>query len=148
MSMPLAHYVSDDAFDPDATVAEGSEPSERYLNASQGRIIWWRFLRHRIAVVSLVFLGICYGSTLISEFLAPYGLHTRHSGHIYAPPQPIHFFHEGSFIGPFVYPLDFELNMDTLKREYVADTSEPQRFRFFCSGEEYSFWGLFRADTI
>ena len=147
MSMPLAHYVSDEAFDPDATVAEGSEPSERYLNASQGRIIWWRFLRHRIAVVSLVFLAICYGSTLISEFIAPYGLHTRHSGHIYAPPQPIHFFHDGSFVGPFVYPLDFELNMETLKREYLADTSEPQRLRFFCSGEEYDFWGLFMADT-
>jgi peptide/nickel transport system permease protein len=147
MSMPLAHYVSDEAFDPEATVSEGSEPSERYLNASQGRIIWWRFLRHRVAVVSLAFLAICYGSTLISEFLAPYGLHTRHSGHIYAPPQPIHFFHDGSFIGPFVYPLDFELNMETLKREYAADISAPQRLRFFCSGEEYDFWGLFTADT-
>ena len=35
----------------------GSQPSERYLNASQTQIIWWRFLRHRLAVVSLVFLG-------------------------------------------------------------------------------------------
>lgn len=145
MSMPLAHYVSDEAFDPEATVAPGSMPSDRYLNASQGQIIWWRFLRHRLALISLVVLGLSYFSILISEMLAPYGLHDRHSSYIYAPPQPLHFFHEGRFVGPFVYALDFEMNMDTLKREYVEDTSEPQRIRFFCSGVPYDFWGLFTA---
>ena len=58
----------------------------------------------------------------------------------------MHLFHEGSFVGPFVYPLDFKLNMDTLKREYTADRSEPQRIRFFCSGEPYNFWDLFTGD--
>jgi peptide/nickel transport system permease protein len=146
VSMPLAHYVSEEAFDPEATVAAGSAPSERYLNASQGQIIWWRFLRHRLAVISLAVLGVAYFSIFISEALAPYDLHERHSGFIYAPPQPVHLFHEGRLVGPFIYPLDFKLNMDTLKREYVADTSEPQRLRFFCSGETYNFWGLFDAD--
>ncbi len=146
MSLPLAHYVSDEAFDPEATVAAGSAPSERYLNASQGQIIWWRFLRHRIAVISLVFLGLSYSSILISEIIAPYDLHRRHSGFIYAPPQRVHLLHEGRFVGPFVYPFDFKLNMDTLKREYVADRSTPQPIRFFCSGEEYNFWDLFTAD--
>jgi peptide/nickel transport system permease protein len=145
VSLPLQHYVSEEAFDPEATVAAGSEPSQRYLHASQTQIIWWRFLRHRLAVVSLVFLGLSYGSVLISEFIAPYDLHSRHSRFVYAPPQPIHFFHEGRLVGPFVYPLDFELNMETLKREYVADKSEPQRIRFFCSGEEYNFWDLFNS---
>ena len=50
--MPLGHYVSDEAFDPDATVARARRRQERYLNASQGQIIWWRFRRHRIAVIS------------------------------------------------------------------------------------------------
>ncbi len=141
--MPLAHYVSDEAFDPEATVAPGSQPSERYLKASQTQIIWWRFLRHRLAVVSLVVLALSYFSVLISEVIAPYDLHTRHSGFIYAPPQRVHLFHEGRFVGPFVYPLDFKLNMDTLRREYTPDTSEPQPIRFFCSGESYNFWDLF-----
>ncbi|MGH6924067.1 MAG: ABC transporter permease [Propylenella sp.] len=143
MSLPLDHYVSEEAFDPEATVAPGSQPSERYLRASQTQIIWWRFLRHRLAVISLVFLGVCYFSVLISEFIAPYQLHKRFSGFIYAPPQGIHLIHEGSFVGPFVYPLDFKLNMETLKREYTADTSGPQPIRFFCSGDEYNFWDLY-----
>ncbi len=143
MTLPLAHYVSDEAFDPEATVAPGSAPSQRYLNASQTQIIWWRFLRHRLAVVSLIFLGLSYGSVLISEFIAPYDLHSRHSRFIYAPPQGVHFFHEGRFIGPFVYPLSFKMNMDTLKREYTTDRSKPEPIRFFCSAETYNFWGLF-----
>jgi peptide/nickel transport system permease protein len=142
----LAHYVSDEPFDPDATVAAGSAPSIKFQNASQGKIIWWRFLRHRLAVVCLVILGLSYFSVLISEMIAPYGLHTRHSGFVYAPPQRIQLFHQGSFVGPFVYPLDFELNMDTLRREYQPDRSEPQPIRFFCSGESYDFWGLFDSD--
>jgi peptide/nickel transport system permease protein len=143
MSLPLSHYVSKEKFDPEATVAAGSAPSEKYLTASQSQIIWWRFLRHKVAVISLVFLAVAYGSIFFSEMIAPYDLHKRHGRFVYAPPQPIHLFHEGRLIGPFVYPLDFELNEETLKREYVADRTNPQRVRFLCSGEEYNFWDLF-----
>ncbi len=142
MSMPLAHYVSDEAFDPEATVAAGSEVSQRYLDASQGQIIWWRFKRHRVAYYSLVLLTIAYLSVLVTEILAPYGLHSRHTDHIFAPPQGIHLFHEGSFVGPFTYPTSFTLNMETLKRDYTIDTSQPQPIRFFCSGDAYDLWGL------
>ena len=142
MSMPMAHYVSDEAFDPEATVAAGSEVSQRYLDASQGQIIWWRFKRHRVAYYSLVFLAVAYLSVLVTEFLAPYGLHSRHTDHIFAPPQGIHLFHEGRFVGPFTYPTSFTLNMETLKRDYTTDTSRPQPIRFFCSGDAYNFWGM------
>jgi peptide/nickel transport system permease protein len=141
--MPLAHYVSDEAFDPEATVAPGSAPSERYLAASQGRIVWWRFKRHRIAYLALWFLALSYASILVTEVLAPYELHSRHTDRIFAPPQRLHLFHEGRFVGPFVYPFDYRLDMDTLKREYTPDRSRPQPIRFFCSGEPYQFWGLF-----
>ena len=143
--MSLAHYVSQEEFDPELTVAVGSQPSERYLNASQGQIIWWRFLRHRVAVIALVFLAVIYSSIFVSEMIAPYDLHHRSSGFVYSPPQGIHLFHEGHLIGPFVYPLDFKMNMDTLKREYTTNHSKPQRLRFFCSGEKYNFWGLFNG---
>ena len=142
MSMPLAHYVSDEAFDPEATVAAGSEVSQRYLDASQGQIIWWRFKRHRVAYYSLICLAVAYLSVLVTEFLAPYGLHSRHTDHIFAPPQGIHLFHEGRFVGPFTYPTSFKLNMETLKRDYTTDTSQPQPIRFFCSGDTYNFWGM------
>ena len=90
--------------------------------------------------------GAFYLSTLASEFLSPYDLHSRHTTHLYAPPQAVHLFHEGEFIGPFVYGIGFKLNMDTLQREYSADPNDVQRLRFFCRGDEYRYLGLWRGD--
>ncbi len=146
MSTTLPHFVSTAPFDPDATVAAGSQISERYARASQGQIVWWRFKRHTVAVVALGFLVLAYASILITEFLAPYGLHTRNTEFIFAPPMAVHLFHEGSFVGPFVYPLKYTLNLETLKREYEPDTTRPQAIRFFCRGEPYKFWGLVPGD--
>jgi len=145
MSATLAHYVSDAPFDPEATTQAGTELSERYLTASQGRIIWWRFKRHRVALVSAVFLALAYLSVLFTEVLAPYPLHDRNTDFIFAPPQSVHLFHEGRFVGPFVYPYSFTLDMETLKRDYSYDRSDPQPIRFFCRGEPHRFWGLFEA---
>jgi peptide/nickel transport system permease protein len=146
MSVPMDHYVSPEAFDAEATSAPGTELSPRFLTASQTQITWWRFKRHRIALISLIILVASYLSIIITEVLAPYHLHVRHTEYIFAPPQRIHLFHEGRFIGPFVYPLRYSLNMDTLKREYEPIRSEPRRIRFFCSDQQYEFWGLFSAN--
>jgi len=138
---PLEHFVSAEPFDPYA--AETLTPEqERFYRASQWRIMWWKFRRHRVAVVSAVVLLVLYASTLVSEILAPYHLHTRDTRHIYAPPQEIRLFHEGRFVGPFVYGYSMRLNMETLTREYTPDPARIQPIRFLCLGDEYEFWGL------
>jgi peptide/nickel transport system permease protein len=145
MSERLPHFVSSAPFDVHA--GEQLTPEqEKYYLASQWKMIWWRFQRHRIAVAALFILLGSYAAIVIVEFLAPYNLHTRHINYIYAPPQSIRLFHDGAFVGPFVYGYRFELNLETLRREYVVDRSEPQRLRFFCRGDPYRFWGLFDAD--
>ncbi len=141
----IPHTVSSEAFDP-YSVEQISPEQERYYLASQWRIMWWRFLRHRVAVVSGVFLLLLYGAIVICEFLAPYELATRDRKFVFAPPQPIHLFHEGGFIGPFVYGYDVRLNPTTLKREYPVDLDKVQPLRFLCRGDDYEFWGLFEAD--
>jgi len=57
----------------------------------------------------------------------------------------VHFFHEGEFKGPFVYGQNYRLNMETLRREYTENRSQIHQLRFFCSGDEYEFWGLFKT---
>ena len=137
----MAHYVSEAPFDPHSIEALSPE-QERYYMASQWQLMWWKFIRHRLALISGGFLLLMYGSILISEFLAPYNLHTRNINAIYAPPQSVHLFHEGEFIGPFVYGTHYRLNLTNLRREYTEDTSKIYRINFFCSGDEYSFWGV------
>jgi len=140
----LPHLVSGEPFDP-YSVERMSAEQERYYMASQWRMMWWKFLRHRVAVISGVILLAMYASIFIVEWLSPYNLHTRDVDHIFAPPQQLHLFHEGEFIGPFVYGFDYRLNMDNLKREYTPDTTDIQPIRFFCLGDSYKFWGLWEG---
>jgi peptide/nickel transport system permease protein len=97
---PLEHWVSDAPFDPH--VADALTPEqERVYMASQWRIMWIRFQ----AATSWPSgparsSAVIYFSVLISEFIAPYNMHTRHTDHIYAPPQSVNLFHDGSLKSP------------------------------------------------
>ncbi len=142
---PLEHYVSDEPYDPYA-IEKLSAEQERYYLAPQWKLVWWRFRRHRVAVVSALFLLALYVSILFSEIIAPHNLHTRYTDYIYAPPQGIHLFDdEGRFVGPFTYGFKYRLNMENLRREYTVDKTKIQPLRFFCSGDPYRFWGMFEA---
>jgi peptide/nickel transport system permease protein len=138
------HFVSTAPWDPYVSERLTAE-QEKYYMAGQWKLMWWRFRRHRPAVVSGIFLAFMYLSTLISEWIAPYDLQTRHVGYIFAPPQAIHFIHEGKFLGPFVYALKMERDLDTLQRVYKENPARPQPLRFFCLGDTYQFWGLFES---
>lgn len=141
----LEHYVSEAPFDPRSVEALSPE-QERYYMASQWQLMWWKFIRHRLALISGGFLLLMYGSILISEFLAPYNLHTRNINAIFAPPQSVHFFHEGEFKGPFVYGTHYKLNLTNLRREYTENTSKIYKMNFFCRGDEYDFWGVTKGN--
>lgn len=141
---PLQHYVSTAPFDPYTITAMTDEQSKVHL-ASQWKLMWWKFKRHRVAYYCGLFLALMYASILISEFLAPYNLHTRNVDAIHAPPQGIHLFHDGRFVGPFVYGRDRTLDMNTMKRVYT-DNSNVYPVRFFCRGDSYQFWGLWESN--
>ncbi len=137
----LEHFVSSAPFDPHSIEALTPE-QERYYLASQWRMMWWRFRRHRLAVASGAVLLTMYLSILVSEILAPYNLHTRHTDFIHAPPQSVHLFHDGRFRGPFVYEYAFELDLEDLRRVYTDKPDVIQRLRFFCLGDAYEWMGL------
>jgi len=140
----IPHTVSSEPFDPHS-VEQLSPEQERYFLASQWKMMWWRFLRHRLAVVSGIFLLLLYAAIFVCEFLAPYGTETRDHKAPYAPPQALHLFDQGQFIGPFVYGYDFKRNEITLKPEYAPNPAKVEKLRFFCPGEKYEFWGLFEG---
>jgi peptide/nickel transport system permease protein len=135
------HYVNPTPFTPqDSETLTAAE--ERHTRASGALMFWWKFRRHRLAVLSLIFLAGLYRSLPFGGVIAPYSANARHSDFIYAPPQTVHFFHEGRFIGPFVYPYRFHFDLDKFRRSYINDHSQPQPLRFFCRGTPYHLWGL------
>ncbi len=97
----LPHYVSPAPFDP-YSVEAMTPAQERFYRASQWQMIWWRLRRHRVAVAAGMVLLALYVMILFCEVLAPYGLDSRNSDFIYAPPQSVHFVERGRLVAPFV----------------------------------------------
>ncbi|HSC69819.1 MAG TPA: ABC transporter permease [Candidatus Methylomirabilis sp.] len=119
---------------------------QRFYAASQWQLIWWRFRKHRLAMISLWFLLAGYATIPFVEFLSPYNLRMLHPDFVYFPPQPVRFFHEGRFVGPFVYGSSMIINMENLKREYSEDRTRRYRVRLLTRGEGYWMWGLWHSD--
>ncbi|RCW82299.1 ABC transporter permease [Phyllobacterium bourgognense] len=143
---PLQHYVSNAPFDPMSVEVMTDAQAKIHL-ASQTRLMWWKFKRHKLALASGIFLLLLYGMIVIAEFLAPYNLHTRNVDFIHSPPQRVHLFHDGQFVGPFVYGRQMKLDMGSLKRIYTNDRNDVEPLRFFCRGDSYRFWGLIEGNV-
>jgi len=137
----LDHWVDDRPFDPQSRETLTPEQEKFYL-ASQWQLMWWKFKRHKVAVVAGIILAIFYLSVVISEMVAPYDLHTRDAKHILAPPQSINLFHEGEFVGPFVYGYTLTKDQVMRQRIYTEDKTQVQPLQFFCFGDEYEYLGL------
>ncbi len=142
----LPHYVSPAPFDP-YTVDAMTPAQERFYRAPPILLMWWRFRRHRVAVIAGAVLLAMYVMILFCEFLAPYALDSRHVDHIYAPPQAIHFLDDdGRLTWPYVNGFDYRLDMTNLRRVYTANPDKQQPLRYFCRGDKYYFWGLIPGD--
>ncbi|MBO6807441.1 MULTISPECIES: ABC transporter permease [Thalassospira] len=139
------HFVDTAPFNP-WDREELTPEQEKYFLASQWQLMWWRLKRHRLAYFSLIILAIMYASVFIVEFIAPYAQETRNSEYIHHPPQGVHLFHDGEFVGPFTYGTDFSVDMETLKPIYTVNPDRLEQLRFFCSGDEYAFWGMVDMD--
>lgn len=120
---------------------------EKYYAASQSQLMWRKFRRHRLAVISSVALVILYIIALTFEFWAPYSPMQQNTGYLTAPPTRIHLFDStGNFRGPFVYGLTSTVDFATFTRVYEADESRIYPIRFFVEGDAYRFWGIFPAN--
>ncbi|KZL21008.1 Oligopeptide transport system permease protein OppC [Pseudovibrio axinellae] len=140
----VEHYVNPKGFNP-REVEVLTKEQERYYQAPQWKIIWWKFRKHKLAVVSAIILFFFYLCVPFAEIIAPYPVAKRNVDFLFAPPQAIHLFHDGRFVGPYVYGLSSSVDLENLKWSYETDTTQIHKLRFFCKGEPYKFWGLFSA---
>ena len=120
---------------------------EKYFTAKPRRLMWWKFKKHKVAVVALGVIVVMYLLAALAEPLALYNPETRHLRHLYAPPQGIHFWYGGSFhLWPAAYKLKFRIDPETLREVYYEDSSEFYPVKLFHWGEPYRMWGLFETD--
>lgn len=142
--LPDGRYVDDEPFDP---VANIQELERKDLDAPAWVLVWRKFRKHKLGLVSGIFLLICYLMLPVAGFIAPYTPNERNSDFLYAPPQSVNWFHEGEFIGPFVYPTVAEADLVTFQWKFVTDETQPMPLEFFCEASEYKIAGLIPSKT-
>lgn len=117
---------------------------EKIYVASQWRLMWWRFKRHKLAMFSAVVLAIFYLVAVFCEFIAPYEPLYRDLDYVYAPPQKMHFVdEEGKFhLRPFFYKTSQTLIPESWAWGCIENKSKIYPIRFFIRGQGYKFWGI------
>jgi peptide/nickel transport system permease protein len=124
------------------------EAEIKYYTASQFQLMWWKFKKHRLALIGTVLLAIFVFIALFAEFLSPYAPGARTPNYLFGGPQVLHFVDaEGSFhLRPFTYALTAAMDPETFLLEVKEDTSEPWPVYFFVKGDPYTMWGLIKTD--
>lgn len=120
-----------------------TDESNAFYNASQWQLMWWKFRKHKLALVSLGILILLWLVAIFAEFVAPYDPYDHTSDFMYVKAQRPHFFVDGKFMfPPVVYELEQTIDPETRLRSYVENPEVQHRLRFFVRGSEYKMWGL------
>jgi peptide/nickel transport system permease protein len=128
---------------PDAATA--IEAEERVSVATQWQLMWWRFRRHKLAMVAAVVLLGFYAVVALGSFLAYADPLASEAQRSLIAPQPIHLFDDGA-LRPYVNPLVGKRDPQTFKRVYEPDPSQKVPISFFVQGFDYKLFGLIPWD--
>ncbi len=110
---------------------------------SQWDLIRTRFVKHRLAVVSLYVISLLYFIALFAPFFAPYSDIRRSAEYSYAPPQiPSFSFSDGFYVNA----IEVQKDPVTLRKYYVEDSFEKVPLGFFVKGESYRMFWLIKSD--
>ena len=117
--------------------------------ATQWQLMWWKFKRHRIALIGMSVLAVYVFLATFAGFIGPEAPFKRNTRYISGRPMGIHFFDaEGSFhIRPFVYARTTKRDSVTFRKITIIDFSKRWPIRFFVRGTSYKFWGLIETDV-
>ena len=130
------------SFKPAAVALDAPTAEERFAVATQLQLTWWRFRRHKLAVVAAVVVILFYLVVIFADFLAYTDPHDSDSRRSHIPPQGIHLFDDGAF-RPFVYGLTQKRDFRTFKLSYAPTLDRKVYVTFFAEGYNYNFLGLF-----
>ncbi|HEY4720476.1 MAG TPA: ABC transporter permease [Anaerolineae bacterium] len=140
MSMPEAATVT-----PHEVLVENIA-EERVSVASNWTLVWWRFKKHRLALICGALLIFMYIIVLVPDFFATENPEFTEAYQSFIPPQPLHLF-DGASLSPWVPAVVGKRNAVTLRMEWQIDASKKIPVQFFVKGYPYKIFGLIETDT-
>lgn len=133
--------------DPIAPEPEFEETSEKIYVARPIVMMWWKFRKHKLAVISVFVLLLVYLIGAICEFVAPQDPLLIDDKKVYMPPQALHFVGKNGFsLRPFVYGYDTGIDPATLGRTYTVNRDKEYPIKLFVRGTPYKMWGVIESD--
>ena len=123
------------------------EESRKVAVASQWRLMWWKFRKHKLAMLSGLIIILFYLVAIFAEFLAPYNPEAVNPARTYISPQPIRISGPNGLQRPFVYGVKVAIDPKALRRTFVADTTKRYDLAFFVRGHPYKLLGVIPTDV-
>ncbi len=118
------------------------DDTEAILVAPNWKLVWWRFRKHRLAVICGVILTAIVSIALFPDFYSSLPPQESDAKRAFVPPQLIHFFGpDGAFL--YVNRVKGQRNPETLMMEWVVDETAILPIKLLARGYEYEVFGLF-----
>lgn len=128
-----------------------SRASGDLSDASQWRLIRARFLQHRLALWSGVFIMLVYLVATFADFVAPAPSGLANGRFGYAPPQQIHLLLEdadgSTRFRPHVLGYSSSVDPQTFARSFSPDPDRIIPIGFLVPADPYRLWGLIPMET-
>lgn len=127
-------------------VEQATAAEEKIFVASQYQLMWWRFRKHKPAIIGGVIIILAYLVAIFCEFIAPYDPNAYDQMYTYAPPQPLQFWRDGKLQAPFVYGFSAQRDPVSYRMVYQTDETKIRPVSFFVHGLPYKLLGLIPSD--
>jgi peptide/nickel transport system permease protein len=123
-----------------------TQDEERISVASNWTLVWWRFRKNKLAVVSTIILLFLIVIVLIPEFFATIDPERTDARLAFIPIQRVHLLDDGK-LKPWVPGVAGKRDPITLRMLWATDESQKIYVRFFTHGFSYKLFGLIESDV-
>lgn len=127
---------------------KGGDKGQLFV-ASQWLLMWWKFRRHRLALVATGIVVFLYLLAGLAGFAAPFDPTLHNAKRTNAPPQALHLLDrtaDGLQIGLYVHDYDVSVDPIALRRVFTVNEQAKIPIGFFVRSQPYRFIGLFDTD--
>ncbi|MFN8440746.1 MAG: ABC transporter permease [Caldilineaceae bacterium] len=121
------------------------DAADRISVATQWQLMWWRFRKHRLAMLSAIIILLFYIVVIFADFFAYTDPTKDNANLLLLTPQPIHWY-DGDTFSPHVFAVTGKRDPKTFKKVYKPDPNQKVAVKFFAKGYEYHILGLIPAN--
>ncbi|KAA3660813.1 MAG: hypothetical protein DWQ04_18325, partial [Chloroflexi bacterium] len=127
-----------------AVVTLGDD-AEAISVAPNWKLVWWRFKKHKLALVGGVVIIFIAIMAIFPEFFSTHDPNETVATDSFIPVQTLHFWRDGRFQ---LHVLDVEgkRNPDTLRMEWFVSEENIVPLRLWAHGVPYELFGRFETD--